>query len=460
MAAALAAAAAASSATTARADAVAEEAMEPTRCVKLLRREDSDKDGPEAGAAEEPSWKCSAGDRRGDLERRANFLVEDPIITGQLLRPGNMAKTSWILASPHRGFCLVLEAGAPSPSDGEEVIRRVVAHTGSDSEPPPPGRTSGQTENPAPPTVDAGKSGGGEIKTEAPARGGPRAVGGDLLNHLKHVHSAVSGALSKGKGLEKPKDLAKGVASWLKSSAGSVQAPLADAATTQAPAAVAVSTSSASSASSSERSSPPTTESTGASSNTSSGEEEVDEEKEEEEEAAEDAPSRRFLKGDDDSLVVSAAEGLNYAGFLTLRLPGLQTSHKYEAYCAAVELPLKRCKGGTYPHNVTEECVMESKNGRLIEFEPKHTLVHVSFTTSSDIQEEDGSGGITTFLVGTAAAGLVLVLVIVGTLALLLYWPKISRKYWARNVVLTQPGDHELMACPLGPDGWAALRDA
>lgn len=168
---------------------------------------------------------------------------------------------------------------------------------------------------------------------------------------------------------------------------------------------------------------------------------------------------RRRLDSDDslDARVrthglVSAAEGLNSAGRLKLHLPGLRRSHAYTAFCTAVELPLRRCRRG--PEQ--DECVESTQRGRLVEFESGRSVVRVDFSTSKDVQDSDGPslvkfyfavGGITILSLGA----------VVGAVALKLNWSKLSRRYWARQVKLTQSTDHQLMACPVASNDFSAL---
>lgn len=128
-----------------------------------------------------------------------------------------------------------------------------------------------------------------------------------------------------------------------------------------------------------------------------------------------------------------------------LRLAGLQPEQAYVAYCAAVDVPARQCRLGP----TTKQCTDEPEHGRLVHFKDGHDLIAAKFTAPA----EGGGGTLSLLLV----AALVVAALAVGGFVLA-NWKKLSRRYWARRIV--RPEDNELMACPVGPEGWAALRDA
>jgi len=127
-----------------------------------------------------------------------------------------------------------------------------------------------------------------------------------------------------------------------------------------------------------------------------------------------------------------------------LRLAGLQPEHAYVAYCVAVEVPKRQCRLGPR----MKECAEKPETGRLLQFEGGRDLVIATFTTSAV-----AGGGALTLVVVIA----LVVALLAASGFVLANWKRLSRRYWARRIV--RPEDNELMACPVGPDGWAALRD-
>jgi len=142
---------------------------------------------------------------------------------------------------------------------------------------------------------------------------------------------------------------------------------------------------------------------------------------------------------------VAAAAEMGVDGLLTFT--GLKPSQGYKAFCAAVDIEVDHC---THEENAMD-CSSTMKEGTLTEFAGHSTLTSVGFTTSASV--EDHPGGFTAVL---AIAGIVLSVLALG-LAVFFNRKKLQRKFF--SVRIARPEDHELMACPLGPDGWTSLRE-